>query len=1040
MPSVDPRLSRFPHVCVVDASAGSGKTYALATRYIQLLMSSGASAGSLALRSILAVTFSNRASLEMKERILDLLKKIALGHFRDDEERKELLNLLPVSCDEAKERSRALLDYLVRNYNTFQVQTIDSFINAILSGCAFKIDLSTHFKIRTDQKEYLRLSLDMILDQASTDKKLAVLWRDFLHHYLYLENHSGWFPKKEIFEQAVGLYNQVNIYGVGFGRLSLTAQDVARQKKEFLRQVRQLADILPLQTHKKFAASLAALAQSAQERFDLDDLSDYFLHEEFPARKGAVVEAEVCDAWVKIRRSLALIADAESLTLDLPYVAVFDRLMKAMSGFSRRDDVLFLEELNRQARSLFEEGSLTVPELYYRLAMRLRHYLVDEFQDTSRLQWKNLRAMIEESLSSGGSLFYVGDKKQAIYRFRGGDASLFDELKDDLAAFGVFTTALQKNRRSLPAVVDFVNRLFSRDNLKRFLQEREAGARQGSVLSLAAQEAVLKIFEGAAQEKVRHERVGYVKAAVIPVRDKEERDQRIEHECTAIIAQLTERFRLGDIAVLVRENDDVELVSSWLMSRGVAVASEKTLDIRNHPYIKEVISLLRFLSSPIDDLAFASFILGDVFSRATGKQAQEMHDFLFGLRDKKSASRAVYFYREFRHRYLQIWEEYFEELFRSVGFVPLYELLVSLYRRFGCLELFGDDQAFFMRLLELVKEQEEEHNSLASFLDFFASDEAQGLYLKMPKTDAVHVLTIHKAKGLGFAAVVVPFLELKTRVAPAVTCVGEEGLFLRRIAPKYRSYAPAVAELYAQEYLRSLIDELDAVYVALTRAREELYVFLPQSLRQKSQSLHSLVPPDCFEMGAPDQARVVRKESERPILPPSACRDWIQVLQEEFGDPHLLERRDKILRGEVLHDILSGLADLDGQDLEPAMDAALSSARSRFPHFKEWAFCREAVMALLRDEKMKPFFWLEGAELYREQEMVNRQGRILRVDRLVVTPEAFWVVDYKSSDEARPEHAQQVRDYKEVLRDIYPGKTPRGFLVYIDTHRVLEVS
>ncbi len=191
------RNFQFPQVCVVEASAGSGKTFELAKRYLQLLINPGLKIQEIPLRNILAITFSNKATIEMKQRILDFLKKIALDQFSSQEEKQEIFSGLGVEELLARKKAFLILDELFRNYNFFQVQTIDSFINAILSACAFRLDLSANFRIKTDALDYLAYGLDILIDRAATDKKVAKAFADFLKQYLSLENKTGWFPKKK---------------------------------------------------------------------------------------------------------------------------------------------------------------------------------------------------------------------------------------------------------------------------------------------------------------------------------------------------------------------------------------------------------------------------------------------------------------------------------------------------------------------------------------------------------------------------------------------------------------------------------------------------------------------------------------------------------------------------------------------------------------------------------------------------------------------------------------------------------------------------
>ena len=194
--------------------------------------------------------------------------------------------------------------------------------------------------------------------------------------------------------------------------------------------------------------------------------------EDFPVNKGGEVDEKLEGLWRQVTGEIRGLCLQESRGIFNPYVILFDKLLACFEQLSRRDDILFLEELNHKAALLFEDDLVTVEELYLRLAARFQHYLIDEFQDTSVAQWQNFRVMIEEALANGGSLFYVGDKKQAIFSFRGGETSLFNDLQQQLANFNVRVENLEKNYRSCPEIIKFNNKVFSLDNLKAFLQRR----------------------------------------------------------------------------------------------------------------------------------------------------------------------------------------------------------------------------------------------------------------------------------------------------------------------------------------------------------------------------------------------------------------------------------------------------------------------------------------------------------------------------------------------------------------------------------------
>ena len=1038
MPIQEPRKQRLPQVRIVEASAGSGKTYALAKRYVELLFSGQADRGALPLKNILAITFSNKASLEMKERILLLLKKIALDRFRDDAEQQDLLSGLPVKGPQARQRALLLLDEITKNYNFFQVQTIDSFINAILSGCAFRIGLSAHFKIKTKPEDHLVYGLDSLLSRAQAEKPVFDLFLDFLHQYLYLENRTGWFPKKDILKLVVNLYHDANRYGGEFFEAAGSLADVAAKKRVVLENMRRLRSKLPEGTHALFVSKFEDFLRRHSSGFALSELSDYFARSEPPLKKGVKPPPGLQGLWENVRREIRECAELEAVLVFRPYIGIYRQVFEDFSRLSAKEDVMYLDELNRQAQGLFDQKKITVPELYYRLAMRLKDYLIDEFQDTSLLQWKNLRGMVEEALSVGGSLFYVGDKKQAIYRFRGGDVSLFDSVRQDLADFHPEVEFLKYNYRSAAEIVRFTNRVFGAQNLKNFLGLMRENYGDKFPLSVEDEGALLKVFEEASQIASSPDG-GYVRLKVVDAPSPEEKAAAVKEAFSGLLEELKHRRSFDEMAVLVRENDEVELVSEWLMEQGIPVESEKTLDIRNNSLIKELVSFLAFLQSPVDNLSFVSFILGRLFARASGLKEEGLHDFVFNLRRGKDEKETVYYYREFRREFPAGWE-LIEEFFRNVGYVPLYELVVSIYRKFACLEAFPGQQAFFMKFLELIKEQEEDYGHLSSFLEFFRCEEGEPFYVRASRAEAVKVLTIHKAKGLGFPVVILPFVSMGARVPPVLTSARDGSMSLVRLSEKSRKFSPFLSELYAQEYSRCFVDELDAWYVALTRAREEMYLFLSNGKRG-SNPAGLLLGSEPFEAGEAltlSQTQEAREPAEE--IPAVSFQDWIQFLKDEFIDGRLLLKRHRLLEGEVCHKMLSSIGDLTGTSPEAALEAALPGIRRAYPFFEDVEGCREKVLGLLKSPSCRGFFYLEGRQFYAEQECFDSRGRGRRVDRILVDDKECWVVDYKLSEEEKAAGRSQVGEYMAVMADIYPGRRVRGFLVFLESASFEEVA
>ncbi len=1087
-------LFQFPEIKVVEASAGSGKTFSLAKRYLQLLFHPTLRESEIPWRQILAITFTNRAAQEMKKRILDFLKRIALRQLPEDE-RQDILVPLGQDLDFLTSQAASLMDQIIRHYHFFQVQTIDSFINAILSGCSFKIYLSANFRIETQEEEYLQGALDRLIDRAQQEPGVRGLFEEFLFQYLFHENRTSWFPKKEMLALLSSLFKEGNCFGKDFQDFPVSPKDREEMRKNVRNIVTDLESHLPTETDSRFRHALEIFRKKNQLFFPIDKLSDFFNRDEFPLRKGYppsphrlpfcrqangatpdfaanfsktddpgeakgkstlaktghFPDAALEQRWQTLRRQLRELCEAEAFGLFNCYADVF-RLAKAeLEGLARQDDVVFLSELNRQAQTLFDREQLSVQELYYRLASPFHHFLVDEFQDTSALQWRNLTAMIEEALSTGGSLFYVGDKKQAIYGFRGGEALLFDDIKKRFAAFPVSTQILRQNWRSEKAVVEFNNAVFSRRNLTRFLTQHARREDKPNASALSFTEAdtheILAVFRDSAQVHLDSKSGGFVHSEHLSAKNNEELYSQVCEKLLALIPRLQERFPLNEIAILARDNTDVELITNWLLQGRILVDSERTSNIRENFLIKEIVSLLHFLDSPIDNLNFASFLIGDIFLSASQIPAQELHAFIFHFHQRTKEMEDQYLYKAFREIYPQVWEEFFEEFFKNVGMYPLYELVVTILHRFDPLGKFPSHQGFLLRLLQIIKEREEESADLSSFLEYFSTAAAEDFYVPSSQMQAIRVLTIHKAKGLEFGVVIIPFLVMDIKVGTRAvrgqrSFVVEnlpDHLQLVQVKKRYAQFSPLLAKIYQREYKKSFLAELNNLYVALTRAKKEMYLLIPSKCGNSHNPVKLLIPQAVMEEGKEiiyEQAPVSQTDSL--LLPSPRYRDWIELLRDEFVEGDTIRRRQEIHNGEVVHFILSFIGNLHDQDLSARLQAAREALAYQFPFLSDEKWFMEQAESLVQHPSLRQFFVIADGTVYQEKDFVDRSGQTKRMDRLIVKSKEVWVVDYKQSRSKG--YLTQLREYMHIVSELYRGYRVRGFLIFLNEMTAEEVQ
>ncbi|MCM8787719.1 MAG: UvrD-helicase domain-containing protein [Candidatus Omnitrophica bacterium] len=1029
--------NKFSEVVIVEASAGSGKTLELAKRYIKLLLNANNEPNSL--ENILAITFTNKATVEMKERILEILKRIALNSFENPQQEEEIFLYLEIEKKICQNKALNALEQIIRNYNFFNIKTIDSFINAILSGLAFNIGRSATFKIKNDCSDFISSSFDILVEEAVKNKTLYKLLEEFLEHYLFLENKTSWFPKKDILELLRTFFFIINKFGYSFYFYDAKIEDLLKRKKEVFRKIKKIVKDIPEYFEQRKLQSIINFVNNNTPCFNSSEIPEIFSKPIPTFKKEMQIPTSFLKEWNLISKELTQILELESQIKYNPYIKLFEKVFEIFEDLAKRKDVLFLEELNRKVSLLFDEQKITVPELYYRLASKFLHYLIDEFQDTSLLQWENLKIIIEDALANGGSLFYVGDKKQAIYRFRGGDARLFDIVKEQFSHFNVKERRLFKNWRSHKNIVEFNNRIFSKENLKNML------ILSGISTYVDDLDDIISVFEDAQQEYNQSYLGGYVYVERIFEKNQAERNGIMEQKILELISFLKERFEYEDIAILAKDNDEVELITSWLLHKGIPVISEKTLNVIENSLIEEIVSFLKFLYSPPDDLSFASFILGKIFTTATGISKETVADFIFTLNKENRLSKAT-LYRFFREQFAAIWQEYIEEFFKNVGYLSLYELVISIYKKFRVYENFCENQGFFMKFLELIKNKEDEYIGLAKFLSYLEVAPSEELYVDVAKSNGINVLTIHKAKGLEFGVVIVPFFRIDitpetfSKKSGFYIKIENNRLKLLHITKMYRTFSSKLNQIYKKAYTEACIDELNALYVALTRAKYELYIFIPKKSNNENNKAANLIPKDFVEYGEKFNYLKKPKDTQAIIdISPSKYKDWFLLLKEEFFDAQYIKNRERILEGIILHTILSQIGNCNDVNLEELIEKAIAFTKAKFIFFKNITNYKEKVKNILQNESLKNIFYVDDGEIFCEKEVIDEKGDIKRIDRLIIKNNQVWIIDYKSSYELKEAQYLQVKEYMKILKDIYPSKLIRGFIIYLDTAKLEEV-
>jgi len=487
-------------------------------------------------------------------------------------------------------------------------------------------------------------------------------------------------------------------------------------------------------------------------------------------------------------------------------------------------------------------------------------------------------------------------------------------------------------------------------------------------------------------------------------------------------------------------------ITSWLNDKNIPVLSFSSLDIRLRKLTGEIVALLRFLDSPTDDFSFATFLLGDIFERtlavATKKNdgsagnRPDFHAFLFSIRQRGAL------YKSFQESYAELWERYFSRLFRSSGYFPLYDLVTQAYHAFRLFDIFTEEEATLIKLLETVKDFEGQgFNSLGDFLDFAESEEAAAAewHMNVPTTqDAVRVMTIHKAKGLGFPVAVLMLFEHRPQGFGYVTKDDKDAFSILKITKDMAQLDEGLDQLYHAAEQKDIVNSLNSLYVGFTRPEEELYVVGVTGKPEQPGYPLSLLPFGKYqscerpERRAPEETclrndvRLMHRHAE--IVFPSAVQ----------GVLNQMEKR----RGDLIHAILAGIQYMDAGP-ETAIERSIKQLASF--DIREYPLdeVRKTLVAFVMQSEIAAFFSQKAGRIVcNEKEFVDEGGRLFRIDRLVADPKVITVIDYKTGgqEDAEEYHLPQMRNYLYIVRALYPTHAVSGIIAYIDQQKLRGIS
>ncbi len=1073
------RMSEFRQI---KASAGSGKTYTLTSRFLDLLAgSSGASWSrppsgcalsgeeSYGWQEILAITFTNKAAAEMRERLLTRLKTLALASA--ESAAKETF-WKPAKAREA-------VDMLIQSYGSLNIRTIDSLLHLMVRLSALDFDLSPDFEPRFSESDITGPLFDELAERAREDEELGLLFRRACRQLLRTEKMCGFLAGDRIRERVMTMVSlMLNADGWSMRDLASPEeaeehfQAVMRDIQNESREIRARLEQEELTASKNFLNALTSCIECGGRASRLKSDSAMFQKESFD------------DCLLKVSKgnaSLALHALYGSLKDDIreirvllgarrlmPFAELAQAVYAGLESYERQSGIIAASQVPRLAIRAADDSE-GVNELFCRLGARITHMLIDEFQDTSRDQWFALQPLAEEALAKNGSLTIVGDVKQAIYGWRGGDASLFDDLVREgsplcsLVKSPVLET-LPFNWRSRRNIVSWNNALFSplgdRNTAKSLLAPMAEGDEE-----LLEKEAdrLCEAFAKASQSAEKCAPGGLVHLVRL---EKGRGDEQLSTRLPELVEELGHSRSWGDICILTRNNDQSAKASSWLMTRHIPVVTQASLLLAEQPVIAGLVSLLRFLNDADDDIAFWSTLLSEALLPPLPVQPAELYD--WAARRPRRRSMA----RQFAVDFPDIWQKVFAPLHDNAGLLTPYDAVMEVLDRWQVTQRRPEATGFVRRFLEVLFCAEEQGVSdLSGFLDFWDKTGSQEKAPLPESMNAVSIMTIHKSKGLEFDTVILPWLNFAPGRASDDKAVFWNSRGTGLLAPLCRD----MGRPWLEDRMDTAREDMHLIYVAMTRAVSEMHCFLPdpaegtvalmleklvspleESLRKHGDELfwgEESTPPssprrhdedtgqgrEALLSPVPDTAEDASLEDAEDWRP----MDWLprlRMFRSPLEDWTFTPKR----RGTLIHHCLESLQISGVGEASARRDAALAAARgvATFPlPVPDKDAAQKEVEDILCWYALQPEtpHWLAFGSP--EHALLDGDGRQYRVDLLVDDGRELVAVEYKTGaqgDLPRPEHKEQLSRYLSLLRQA--GETNvRGALVYLDRREIFPL-
>jgi ATP-dependent helicase/nuclease subunit A len=1079
---------------VYKASAGSGKTFQLVAEYLKLLIEN-----QLSYRNILAVTFTNKATNEMKSRILEQLYLLSTG--KDTAYLKILTGATKFNEQQIRGKAQQALKNILHDYHRFSISTIDSFTQRVIKAFNREMGISPNFMLELDSEMVLAEAVDRLMEKISDDKKL----RNWLVKFSEEKIRDGSSMRIEENIKKLGSELFKEKFQLFFPDENQEKNPYNRQNLEkFITELMKSKALLNNAIQTKAGDGMDTIHQQG---FSVDDFSykssgvagylEKTANGNIAAPSNRTLKAaQSAEVWVskshKQKDAIQILADSY---LQPKLLQILDLLKKyfSVSVVLKHIRILgILTDLKEEIRLHLKDkemlqladsnlllskiiGNSESPFVYEKIGVRYNYYMLDEFQDTSSLQWQNFKPLILNALSEGYPTLLVGDVKQAIYRWRNSDWNILaSQVQSDFPNFKPKEISLEKNWRSRLKIIDFNNHVIGA--VLQSFEDRLINQLEDNRLLMKFRSVYQDYIQKPGNPSAKTD--GYAEIQFFPKEDFEENSMNLLIEQVKILQE--RGLKASEIAILIRKNSEgAAIIGAFLEASrkeenadyNLSVLSGESLFLYASQGVNLVMLVIELLVDPENILSktallhlWHSWLKPTLENDGTAVKSEHKPTNILQVipeqNDRPGGKERLY-------------ETDFEaELFEKIAHIrqkvllsSLDEIVMEICSVFNLFRL-ETELPFLQTLIDTAAELKITlSNDLSNMLHWWNEKGFKTSVSANDEVDSVRLMTIHKAKGLEFEAVLIPFFNWNVswggNQQPLLWCSTDEKpmnqLPLLPVEASNEVKETIFKNDFLEEKLNSYIDTLNLVYVAFTRAKSVLLVnSIIKEEKSASFSTISAILYDALTTHIPEKMVSFEKSGEKELFSygemplfnksdESSGTIWIEKyhfnapgerIRLRINSENFLEdaehNRSVKNSGKLIHEILAGVKTSD--DILPECNNALKEGKiTETEH--------ELILEKMKKAMLNPVIkhWFSGnLQVMNERNLITK-NKVIRPDRIMFSGKNAVVVDYKWGEKIPEKHYRQVREYTETLRECGFEKV-EGYIWYLNQDELEKIN